>query len=878
MQATNPLMVASPLLSEASEVWSLQILDSIFFYKIFCLLINLAYLWNKTAKANVQQWSMQQLMFWLESNRMKWLKPVYKEGDDSVKKYIREDTKMFQKRQDKNNEVLLKGGTADKMIAFTTLPDDATLRVIWSEGDDYLQDFLMTFYGFSTPAQLLEVLKSRYTYVAKSEPDSDGEDDDEEGPAESQTTVNVLKAWIDAEHGIDFELDESLLKKFEEAVDTFSKEHGKELKKHLKKTLKEKGEKKKPEKRKDVEIPAPILPKKKEFTLLEIDPIELARQLTLMDERLYSQIRPKEFLKQAWAKKDHETRAPNLSRFSQQSNRIINWITTEILKLPDAESRAELIQNFIKCAKQLSQLQNFNGVMEVLSSLHSSSVSRLQQTWDLVPSKLKDIFEELTTMMSSQKNFKTYREMLTNIDSSIPCIPFLAMFLSDCIYLDDCLPDMLEDMPEFVNWDKWKTFANKVRDMKRFTAKYPLKAVESIQEFITQAEYWDDDKEMFRISQLRENKDQASVQNAMQQSGKPGKEKKGGAGGNINLKSMYLGAVSAQMNELSDREWQILLTGAVLKKYTPGAIILDIGLTNQHLYRIKDGTVRVDKEINGERVTVDKMGQDAMFGEVSMLLRQQQGTTTAAIVADTEVELWELEVEFVLKLCESEPALSEKLHRILAVKLARRLKNLGAKPKSNNAKAAPQDAQVKRLLMSTPSSATLKASMSVATLEQEVKKEDEKFIKLFKLPATEIVLKDFRCEMKPSKVGTLYVSPNFICFYSSVIGLKTKVIYGRVCGTRSDRCLNRKCSRSRRSNRLRKTKSRSKSPTRSLTYSVPSRTLSMKCTTSSTTSSSSSNSAPRKRPRKLLQAKNRVVIWPSRHRTMRLSKLKIDSC
>jgi Ni,Fe-hydrogenase I large subunit len=110
---------------------------------------------TQLAKANVQQWSMQQLMFWLESNKMKWLKPIYKEGDDSVKKYIREDTKMFQKRQDKNNEVLLKGGPAENMIAFTTLPEDATLRVIWSEGDDYLADFLMTFYGFSTPRAVL---------------------------------------------------------------------------------------------------------------------------------------------------------------------------------------------------------------------------------------------------------------------------------------------------------------------------------------------------------------------------------------------------------------------------------------------------------------------------------------------------------------------------------------------------------------------------------------------------------------------------------------------------------------------------------------------------------------------------------------------------
>jgi hypothetical protein len=71
--------------------------------------------------------------------------------------------------------------------------------------------------------------------------------------------------------------------------------------------------------------------------------------------------------------------------------------------------------------------------MEVLSSLHSTSVSRLRYSWELVSPKLMEEFERLGTLMSSKNNYKNYRATLQEIQA--PYVPFIAVFLTDFTYL-----------------------------------------------------------------------------------------------------------------------------------------------------------------------------------------------------------------------------------------------------------------------------------------------------------------------------------------------------------------------------------------------------------------------------------------------------------
>ena len=56
--------------------------------------------------------------------------------------------------------------------------------------------------------------------------------------------------------------------------------------------------------------PVPILPRSlvTEPTLIDFSPLEIARQLTLIESELYRAIKPWELLNQSWAKKDKEKR------------------------------------------------------------------------------------------------------------------------------------------------------------------------------------------------------------------------------------------------------------------------------------------------------------------------------------------------------------------------------------------------------------------------------------------------------------------------------------------------------------------------------------------------------------------------------------------
>ena len=60
--------------------------------------------------------------------------------------------------------------------------------------------------------------------------------------------------------------------------------------------------------------PASILPKNiKKLKFLDIDPLEIARQLTIIESRLYNKIQPVECLDKAWSKESKEEGGDNIA-------------------------------------------------------------------------------------------------------------------------------------------------------------------------------------------------------------------------------------------------------------------------------------------------------------------------------------------------------------------------------------------------------------------------------------------------------------------------------------------------------------------------------------------------------------------------------------
>lgn len=70
---------------------------------------------------------------------------------------------------------------------------------------------------------------------------------------------------------------------------------------------------------------------------------------------------------------------------------------------------------------------------------------------------------------------------------------------------------------------------------------------------------------------------------------------------------------------LTERDVKLLLQGSTLKTYKKGDVIKNEGDVNESLYRIKSGTISLQKNIDGQRKVLAEMTTEQMFGEMSIL-------------------------------------------------------------------------------------------------------------------------------------------------------------------------------------------------------------------------------------------------------------------
>lgn len=67
-----------------------------------------------------------------------------------------------------------------------------------------------------------------------------------------------------------------------------------------------------------VKPPKPILPKRTNFDIMDLDPIEVARQLTLLDSEIFRSISPMECMGQPWNKSNAIVNAPSITKMIQR--------------------------------------------------------------------------------------------------------------------------------------------------------------------------------------------------------------------------------------------------------------------------------------------------------------------------------------------------------------------------------------------------------------------------------------------------------------------------------------------------------------------------------------------------------------------------------
>ncbi|TGJ78742.1 hypothetical protein E0Z10_g10020 [Xylaria hypoxylon] len=233
-------------------------------------------------------------------------------------------------------------------------------------------------------------------------------------------------------------------------------------------------------------IPTPIMPKNmKKLKFLDIDVTEFARQLTIIESKLYAKIKPSECLNKTWQKKvtDGEPEpAPNVKALILHSNQMTNWVAEMILAQQDVKKRVVVIRHFVTVADKCRGMNNFSTLTSIISALTTAPIARLKRTWDQVPARTNTVLESMRRLMASTKNFAEYREALHTTNP--PCIPFFGVYLTDLTFIEDGIPSILKKT-NMINFAKRAKTAEVIRDIQQYqNAPYSLQPVPELQDYI----------------------------------------------------------------------------------------------------------------------------------------------------------------------------------------------------------------------------------------------------------------------------------------------------------------------------------------------------------------------------------------------------------
>ncbi|KAF9888236.1 hypothetical protein FE257_008805 [Aspergillus nanangensis] len=366
----------------------------------------------------------------------------------------------------------------------------------------FVSTFYLTFRLFATPMDFAEALVDRFNYI--------GDTPHAAGPVRLRV-YNVFKGWLESHwrHDCDNQSLEFILnfantalmyhlptagKRMVELAEKVSMVHGPvvpRLVSSMGKTNTATALYVHP----DTPLPPPILAKKEtnllknwkngdaSITILDFDPMELARQFTIKESRIFCAILPEELLATEWMKKTGSL-AVNVRAMSTLSTDLAHLVADSILQLEEPKKRAAIIKHWVKIANKCLELNNYDSLMAIICSLNSSMISRLKRTWEVVSQKTKATLEYLREIVDVSRNYAVLRQRLQN--HVPPCLPFVGTYLTDLTFVDHgnpplrSLPTEEGDMA-VINLDKHMKTAKIISELQRFQIPYRLTEVPELQ-------------------------------------------------------------------------------------------------------------------------------------------------------------------------------------------------------------------------------------------------------------------------------------------------------------------------------------------------------------------------------------------------------------
>ncbi|OWB62039.1 hypothetical protein B5S29_g2952 [[Candida] boidinii] len=223
-----------------------------------------------------------------------------------------------------------------------------------------------------------------------------------------------------------------------------------------------------------------------ELALLNFNGLEIAKQLTLIENKMFCSIKAEELLNQNFTtKKLHLNLSPNIQRSVLFTNLLSDYVIESILQPGlSLKQRTHILKCWLKISISCLYLRNFNSLASIMTSLQSFLISRVHKIWSLLSTKYKDLFQYLTSIIHPEKNYHIYRKKIREFLNSslednldIPIVPYLSLFLQDLTFVVDGNPNYRVNKNSFldqklINFDKYLKITKIISDLQTLQVAY----------------------------------------------------------------------------------------------------------------------------------------------------------------------------------------------------------------------------------------------------------------------------------------------------------------------------------------------------------------------------------------------------------------------
>ena len=402
--------------------------------------------------------------------------------------------------KEEDKKLQIKAGTLNQLLMRLTDEKRHDLN--------FLKTFITTFQSFTTTELFFQKLAERYNVPHDKHSDIPEEQWKHTIVLPIQLRVfNVIKIWIDMRFP---DFDYKLMKKLNSFMDNHLRRDGHiKMANNLSSLIKRKIAQQQKLRIQDStsrSFTVKELLQSMGFNtidyFLSLSPETVANHLTMIDANLYQSIQPVELLNQAWTKNKLKYKARNVIALIERFNMVSKWTAHLICSPEKLRTRVSVFTRFIRiCEILYSNLNNFNTLLAILAGINNAAVYRLKFTKDEVPKKLMVTIEMLHKLMNSNQSYKNYRETLHSV--SPPILPYVGIYLTDLVFIDDGNPNFYEGL---INFKKREMIYKVIEEIQQYQqTSYNLPVEETIMAYLSNLEVVEEE-ELWEISMAREPK------------------------------------------------------------------------------------------------------------------------------------------------------------------------------------------------------------------------------------------------------------------------------------------------------------------------------------------------------------------------------------